>query len=85
MGILFEQNYNAQAEYAREDSIPENIPTVQHVQIDFGLKHRSLTYGGAQKSENHRAAHDHCIFAYSREQFGRDMEACGYSPLISIL
>ena len=44
MGILYEQNYNAQAEYAREDFIPENIPTVQHVQIDSGLKQRSLTY-----------------------------------------
>ena len=43
MGILDEQNYNAQAENVREDFIPENLPTVQHVQIDFGLKHRSLT------------------------------------------
>ena len=43
MGILYEQNYNAQAENVREDFIPENLPTVQHVQINFGLKHRSLT------------------------------------------
>ena len=44
MAILYEQNYNAQAENVREDFIPENLPTVQHVQINFGLKHRSLTY-----------------------------------------
>ena len=44
MGILYEQNYNSQAENVREDFIPENLPTVQHVQINFGLKHRSLTY-----------------------------------------
>ena len=44
MGILYEQNYNAQAGYVQEDFIPENLPTVQHVQINFGLKHRSLTY-----------------------------------------
>ena len=37
MGILYEQNYNAQAENVREDFIPENLPTVQHVQINFGL------------------------------------------------
>ena len=43
MGILYEQNYNSQAENVREDFIPENLPTVQHVQINFGLKHRSLT------------------------------------------
>ena len=43
MGILYEQNFNAQALNDREDFIPENLPTVQHVQIDFGLKHRSLT------------------------------------------
>ena len=43
MGILYEQNYNSQAENFREDFIPENLPTVQHVQINFGLKHRSLT------------------------------------------
>ena len=43
MGILYEQNYNAQAENVREGFIPENLPTVQHVQINFGLKHRSLT------------------------------------------
>ena len=43
MGILYEQNYNAQAENVREDFIPENLPTVQHVQINFGLKRRSLT------------------------------------------
>ena len=44
MGILYEQNYNAQAKNVREGFIPENLPTVQHVQIDFGLKHRSLTH-----------------------------------------
>ena len=44
MGILYEQNYNAQAENVREDFIPENLPTVQHVQIDFGLKQWSLTH-----------------------------------------
>jgi len=42
-------------------------------------------YGEAQKNENPRAAHDHCVFEYSREQFVRDMEACGFSPIISIL
>ena len=46
MGILYEQNYNAQAENVREGFIPENLPTVQHVQINFGLKHRSLTNEG---------------------------------------
>ena len=45
MGISYEQNYNAQALNAREDFIPENLPTVQHVQIDFGLKQRSQTQG----------------------------------------
>ena len=33
----------------------------------------SYHYGEAQKNENHRAAYDHCIFEYSREQFARDM------------
>ena len=50
MGILYEQNYNAQAENVREGFIPENLPTVQHVQINFGLKHRSLTYQAADAS-----------------------------------
>ena len=49
MGILYEQNYNAQAENVREDFIPENLPTVQHVQINFGLKHRSLTNSASRQ------------------------------------
>lgn len=53
MGILYEQNYNAQAENVREGFIPENLPTVQHVQINFGLKHRSLTYRTKISTQSH--------------------------------
>ena len=55
-----------------------------HGGVHCRLLHYS-PYGEAQKNENPRAAHDHCVFEYSREQFVRDMEACGFSPIISIL